>query len=876
MPDWVPRHRLAVPAIPAHYCDRPALTDRADPVHRLATVLMAPGGFGKTTLLAEACRRAVRRGVPVAWVTLAAEDGAAALDACLAFAFQAAGLDLLARLPAAGTALGGAHPRTALLVQALAAAGRPCVLVLDELENVADPAAVALLNGLLRDAPANLHLALACRQLPDGLDASRSVLGSDAAVLTAEDLRFSRADIARFFNLALSRRELAAFATESEGWPIALQIGRNVAARRGPGETRVARHVVGNWIAGRFWDGFAAGDRNLVLDAGLFDWLDAALLEEVLERPGTFDHLLTLPGLAGLIEPAGPQAPGVHRLHPLLREQCAARLNADAPERCRSLRRRLAHALARRGETVEAMRHAVLADDATLAGAILVAAGGLRCWLRDGPGRLAAANRYLADQDAAEPRLALVRCVALLLAGRLGDARRVFATVPGRTGDPELDVDRFVARAALSLNGCQPFAASEVGSATDETLRVAALPGTPAFLRGALTYGMSSYRAQVADFDAAVALARRARRLAVGRSAFLTLVIDSHLGQVAMARGRLREARKHFRSARRIATAHFLEEPCLPPYAEIPACELALERNRLPADIDPSRIAAEVYRGGAHFEHYAAAADIAVQLAAWAGGTDAALSILDTMAEAARDHGSLDGYLAALRAGVLADAGRVAAAERVWRAADLPTDDAACLDLESRGWRAVEALTSARVRLLAAGGDGAAAVRLERALARTAAERGLVRTLMRALALRIRLAYTAGDPTGADATVAEYLALYIDNGYARPILGAGPGAWSALVRVRDADPDGPFAAPAERLLAMGRDRVPAGLALTAREKAVLRRLPAEQDKEIAARLGLSPHGVRYRLRGIFRKLGVNTRADAVRRARALGILAHAD
>ena len=119
-------------------------------------------------------------------------------------------------------------------------------------------------------------------------------------------------------------------------------------------------------------------------------------------------------------------------------------------------------------------------------------------------------------------------------------------------------------------------------------------------------------------------------------------------------------------------------------------------------------------------------------------------------------------------------------------------------------------------------------------------------------------------------------ALHADNGYARPILGAGPSAWTALGRVRDADPDGPFAAAADRLLAMARDRVPAAPRLTAKEKAVLRRLHAGQDKEIAAHLGLSPHGVRYRLRGIFRKLGVKSRADAVRRARALGILSPAD
>ena len=837
---------------------------------------MAPGGFGKTTLLAEACRRAVSRGVPVAWVTLAAEDGAAALDACLGFAFQTAGLDLLARLPAAGAALGDAHPRTALLVRALEAAGRPCVLALDELENVSDPGAVAVLNRLLRDAPPCLHVALACRRLPDGLDVSQAVLGSGAEVLTDDDLRFSRPDIARFHDLALSRRELAAVADESAGWPIALRIGRNAAARRGPGETRVARHVVDNWIGGRFWDGFADGDRELVLDAGLFDRLDATLLEEVVERPGAFGRLLALPGLAGLLEPAGRHAPGVYRLHPLLREHCAARLGEHAPERCRRLRRRLAQALSRRGETVEAMRHAVLADDPALAGAILVGAGGLRCWLRDGPGRLAAANRYLVGDATGVPRLALARCMALLFEGRPGDARRAFAAVPDRPDDPDLDIDRLIVRAALALNGCQPFAAAEVAPATDEALRAAALPGTPDFVRGAMTYGMSAYRAHVADFDTAVALARRARRLALGRSPFLTLVIDAHLGQVAMARGRLREARKRLKSARRIATAHFLEEPCMPPYAEIPAYELALERNRLPADVDPARIAREVYRGGAHFEHYAAAADIAVELATRQGGARAALAVLDTMAEAARDHGGLDDFLAALRAGVLADAGQATAAGRIWRTANLPADDAGCLDIERRGWRAVEALACARVRLLAAGGDGAAAARLERALARTAAERGLARTLMCALALRMRLAHRAGDPGAADAAALEYLALYAGNGYARPILRAGNGAWSALGRVRDADPDGSLAAPAERLLAMARDRVPAAPALTAGEKAVLRRLPAEQDKEIAAHLGLSPHGVRYRLRGIFRKLGVKSRADAAQRARALGILTPAD
>ena len=75
---------------------------------------------------------------------------------------------------------------------------------------------------------------------------------------------------------------------------------------------------------------------------------------------------------------------------------------------------------------------------------------------------------------------------------------------------------------------------------------------------------------------------------------------------------------------------------------------------------------------------------------------------------------------------------------------------------------------------------------------------------------------------------------------------------------------------------MGRDRVPATPRLTERQKTVLGRLAGQQDKEIAAALGMTPHGVRYHIRAIFGKLGVHRRTDAVRRARALGLLAPAD
>lgn len=875
---WLPRHRVAIPGPPARYCDRPELTRRCTPTHQRVTVLMAPGGFGKTVLLADACRRAVAGGVPVAWVTLSRDDDPGALDTYLAFAFQEAGIDLLAPLRRGETGLGQAYPRTALLLRALEARGRPCVLALDEAERASDPGAVRLLNHLLRNAPPCLHIAIACRELPPGLDLAQPVFGQDAAVLTAEDLRFSKADIARFFDLELSRRELATVAAESGGWPIALRIRRNEAARPGAGQARVARHVVENWIAARFWDGFPREDRELVLDMGLFDWVDTALLEEVVERPGALQRAVGLPRLAGLLEPVGSTAPGIYRLHPLLREHCATQRRLETPARYRRLHRRAAAALARRGETVEAMRHAALAEDAELAGSILTQAGGVQWSLREGTDRLAAANGFVTDTVAAtQPRLAMVRCIALLTEGRLRDAGRTFANAPRHPNDPNLDIDRLIVWGMLSLGGLRRPDRAEAQAIAAEAARLAALPTTRDFVRGTLLYGQSVFLGHWADFDAADAVGRQARRLVVPRSTYLTMVVDSHLGQLAMARGRVREALARYRNAQRIAKARFLRVPRMCAYADVLLRELAAERNRLGADADLQTIVTEVFYGAGLLSHYAATADVAADLALQSGGADAALSVLDEMAERAQRAGvaALGMHLAGLRVSVLADAGRVAEAERTWRAAALPAD-AAVLDLDTRGWRETEALAGARVRLLAARDNHEEAANLERALARTAAAHGLTRTLMRALALRVRLCHRAGNRDAAREATAEYLALYARSDYARPLVRAGAAAATALDSIIDANPDGPHAAAAERLLAMGRDRVPATPRLTDRQKTVLGQLDGQQDKQIAAALGMTPHGVRYHIRAIFGKLGVHSRAAAVRRAQALGLLGPAD
>ena len=367
------------------------------------------------------------RGVATAWLSLDGQHDPVPLDSYLVFAFRRAGLEVPEPPRAGDTASDVPHRRMDLLLRAIDAHGGACALALDEVERLRNPESIALLDLLLRQAPERLHVALACRELPLGLDIAPTVFEGRSELVTTDDLRFSRDEIAEFFDQTLSRRELAAVAADSAGWPIALRIRRNAGSRSGTGEARVMREVAENWVEARLWCGLSEADREFVLDVGMFEWIDGDLLDEVLALPDSMARLDAASGLQGLLEPVRGGGSGAWRLHPLVREHCVRRRLRERPQRYVSLQRRIAAALARRGETVAAMGHAARGRDPELVGRILSDAGALRLWLRDGGDGLVRVDRHLSEETlAAYPELALVRCVARVTTGRLRDARREF------------------------------------------------------------------------------------------------------------------------------------------------------------------------------------------------------------------------------------------------------------------------------------------------------------------------------------------------------------------------------------------------------------------------------------------------------------------
>ena len=872
----IPVHRVTVPGRVTGYLNRPELVGRCMPTNKRVTVLKAPGGFGKTTLLSECCRVLAARGVPVAWLSLE-EDDAAALELGLVVAFQNAGLDALEPFRGDGVGPRPPYTRMADLLLALEAAGG-CVLALDELERVKNPQSVALLNGLVRAASRNLHLALACRRLPTGLDIAEPVLAGEAEIVTVEDLRFSRDEIARYFKGNLSRRELSTVAAESAGWPIALRVRRP--ARPVDARERVVRDVVDNWVESRLWYDVADGDRELLLDAGLFHWMDADLLDEVLEGVDLMRRLNNISGVRGLVEVIRGGAHRVWRLHPLIREHCAERRRRETPARYRSIHRRLAGALAGRGETVPAMRHALEAGDTALAGSIFSEAGGVRLLLRVGADGLLAADRFVSDEALAlYPRLVLARVVALATRGRIPEARRMFESASAGLvdggPDPDLEADRSLAWGVLVHNGCASLASDSARSLTAATARIADMSGMEPIVAGAMEFGLSLVHGLKAEFAAAHDRRARARRQLGERSPVLLADLDFQDGQAAMAQGDVHSAEDWYRRGLDRAKRLALHNPRLASFGQCLVWELDLERNRIHNHAASGRVPHVLRRDSLQFASYPTATAVASELVLQPRGVDAALVVVDEMWEAAyrAELATVLRCLVGLRVALLAEAGRVGEAERQWRTAGLPTSDDGCLDLEGQSWREMEALSCARIRLRTARGDFDDGRRLVRRLDALTSERGLRRTRMRALALAMAIEVSAGRTAAAARPVEAFLGLYGETDYAHPLVREREAATVALEAYLDRAACSPHRAAAEALHAAARTGsallVPS---LSARELQVLARLESQTDREIGVTIGLTVNGVRYHVKRLFEKLDARDRYDACHRARALGFV----
>jgi len=315
------------------------------------------------------------------------------------------------------------------------------------------------------------------------------------------------------------------------------------------GDSRASQEFVENWVESRLFAGLAIEDREFLLDIGLLTWMDGSLVDDVLERNDSMLRIRTMSVLVGMLEPVRSEGKDVWRLHPLIREHCVRRRFLETPERFQSIHRRIAGALARRGQTASAMRHAIEAGEPALAGDILERAGGVRLQGWASTVEFQAADGWLTeDVIRGRPRLGLVRCLSLLLSGQTYEAKRRYRSL-ARTLN-ELDADESDAALELAgekcmvegmfaLYGGERFGGEFIQSHLVDVSKLAASSRIDRVTRGIVEYSFCVSGGMTGNFDSALEHAARARQYLV-QSRHMLVFIDLQQGQIAMAQGRAR------------------------------------------------------------------------------------------------------------------------------------------------------------------------------------------------------------------------------------------------------------------------------------------------------------------------------------------------
>lgn len=222
--------KLYLPLLRTGVVPRPHLIQRLNEGlasgHKL-TLITAPAGFGKTTLVGEwigAC------GCPVAWLSLDEADNDPArfllyLVAALQTVKAGIGEGLLAALQSPQPP--SIEPILTLLLNEIAAFQGPFVLVLDDYHEIDARSVDQALTFLLEHLPLQMRLVITTREDPH-LPLARLRASGQLTELRAADLRFTPAEAAEFLNrvmgLNLSQEDIDALEARTEGWIAGLQL----------------------------------------------------------------------------------------------------------------------------------------------------------------------------------------------------------------------------------------------------------------------------------------------------------------------------------------------------------------------------------------------------------------------------------------------------------------------------------------------------------------------------------------------------------------------------------------------------------------------------------------------------------------------------
>ncbi|MEM9709920.1 MAG: LuxR C-terminal-related transcriptional regulator [Pseudomonadota bacterium] len=844
--------------------DRPRLTERfLAGLSRRLTLLEAPLGYGKTTLIEAWVTHLGRAGHPVASV-----------------AFDAPARQSINRMNDALAQLSLHHDEDLGLKRLPGEVGPEArrFLILDDFHE-ADGADCAFVQNLLRGADQGLHLVIGTRE-PPGFPLTKLRMADQVTDFTRDDLRFDQTEAEALFQDDLPLSEVNSYLEKAEGWIAALQLLRQFGLKRdGPPPDFDRLTQLGEYLNEQYYEQLSPAQQFTLLSTAHVDRVDGDLANWLTGRSDGWQELSALAAANALIFAETGAETTRYRYHSLLRDYLRRKQQQLGQSRMAELHRGASEWFEANAHLVEAMKHARLAGDGARVKDLLLAAGGVQYGMLQGAARLSACLDTLTPEQVLEtPRLLLVRAYILLKTGRIREAmallEEIRATAPSDNDELEREIVLIEAHGRIYSDANMARRQLE---ALEHTFR--STPPTDPLTRGMLSNFLCMFFIEFGDFPRAREFGDQA--MAIYRdmgAAHLQFFMHLHLSAIDLEIRGLAPARAARQRALDLCSAEFATDPSLRACAEIYHGETEFEAGATTGLAERLRASLlRIDRMEGWNMLYLAGYETCLSLLIEDGSFDAAVELCEHAGNLAARRGMVlfPNQLLSLQLDLAVRAGARREARRLAGALNLLLSDN---DRGGLRWRGRVRAELAMARFEAeTGAERAALDRITR-MVRYCRGEGLIRLEMRALVRKLALEAKLEDVEAGFETLKSYIALARQHGGVGAVLRERTAFKEAVLWLVTTQGVGAFDPSDIRFLALllwnvtgegaaGQGDILAEL-LTEKEVGVLDELAkGAANKVIARALQITEPTVKFHLQNIYRKLGVNSRKLAVEIAR---------
>jgi len=365
--------KLYIPPPPSNLVPRSSLIEILNQgINKKLTIISAPAGFGKTTLLSECVAQC---GYPVAWYSLDEGDD----DLARFIAYLVAALQSMYPKIDAKESFGAFSQSSeieyilAQLINQIAQSSTQAVLVLDDYHEIESLEIDQAISFFVANMPANFHLVIATRTDPI-FPLSRLRSRGQLTELRADDMRFTPEEVVLFLSegmgLSITPEDIIRLEIRTEGWIAGLQLAA-ISLQRITKPSEISQFIedfsssnryILDYLTDEVLQRRPVGTRDFLLQTSILNRFNASVCNAVTNRDDSQKLLESLEASNLFLVPLDNQRIW-YRYHHLFGDMLQARLLRSEPNIIPDLHQRASIAFETADLMSEAITHSLSAED---------------------------------------------------------------------------------------------------------------------------------------------------------------------------------------------------------------------------------------------------------------------------------------------------------------------------------------------------------------------------------------------------------------------------------------------------------------------------------------------------------------------------------